>query len=432
LNKRTFEDKILSYFNIKMECRSCTNLFDPDEQIKGVFWIPLIDQYFKLSEINKIFDPSKTLFYCTECFQNMALKRISRYKCANCHVYDSYNGAIPTVNHNLTKISGNCCIGEFIVVDKLPDFLKPRDHICIPCLILFKEVGLIKRIKGTYSDPLTALRKRNPYSKEKFVPDEDEVDLNIKSSYSHDIICDICLQPCINESSNYNNDQDDTSEDTSDDTSDQNMSEIAPEISTDHDNSSDENVSGIAPEISTDHDNSSDENVSGIAPEVSNDNDNDKENFTVKIPASAVKSWARFHSPTLFYYGMGGAFQTKGPVSFNTNNVDNWIVCDDCLKNIEYEPYKSIKCGLCNESFTALFDEGDQGDGCASSITEKGIYCHYGSCKDEDKFTWTDGIMPKEFRNIKNICDTCIDKLVEKKVIEYQGESNSWVLGGEL
>ncbi len=167
-------------------------------------------------------------------------------------IYDNYFGASPTINHNMTQIDGNC---DFLIIQSLPESLKPGDKICLSCLDLFKDKGLIKH---------------------------DSFEPKIRET-----ICDICLRDC---------------------------------------------------------------NLD-------------------------ITTWAIFMTPSTFSYGLSGSYQTKNPVEFKSTRTKDWIVCSTYLENIPYDPLNIVECDLCHEKFQAEFNDSK----CSSSVTERGIYCHYGS-----------------------------------------------------
>ncbi len=52
---------------------------------------------------------------------------------------------------------------------------------------------------------------------------------------------------------------------------------------------------------------------------------------------------------------------------------------------------------------------------------DKRISCGYGSHHDGDYFSFTAGSKPKEWKNAKHICDTCLDLALENNIVYHDG-----------
>lgn len=98
------------------------------------------------------------------------------------------------------------------------------------------------------------------------------------------------------------------------------------------------------------------------------------------------------------------------------NNSTNYLSIQENNEDENNEKDLEIKCDICNDKFISIMD--DIGDGCDSSIDEYEINSGYGSQHDGDIFKWKSGIMPKEYRNKKVICDNCINHLLQNEIIE--------------
>ena len=115
----------------------------------------------------------------------------------------------------------------------------------------------------------------------------------------------------------------------------------------------------------------------------------------------------------------------------NLNIIRQHVPKEKPKKFIEHDKSPAmVQCHICEALYPPIFNEWiDQGDNCASTITEQGIYCSYGSDFDMNKYAWISGTMSKEYHelykhNKKNICDSCITKLCETNVIKLESQDN--------
>ena len=146
---------------------------------------------------------------------------------------------------------------------------------------------------------------------------------------------------------------------------------------------------------------------------------NDKEEFP---HGTAIFCWATFSNPTMFTYWQryrlkdGEINSTKFPVQ----------ICNCCLKKMTYESDPIIECDNCHKLYEDIcgtydcqdvFGTSDWGRDCAAYISETGISCGYGSKYDDETFQWSCGIMPDKYKNMKLMCDECIDNLIKDDVI---------------
>jgi len=73
---------------------------------------------------------------------------------------------------------------------------------------------------------------------------------------------------------------------------------------------------------------------------------------------------------------------------------------------------------MCNNRFSECFSGSlDQGYGCASTMFDHKISCGYGSKYDFNLYEWITPIRPLIYRNVKTICDECIDDLITSEQI---------------
>lgn len=87
---------------------------------------------------------------------------------------------------------------------------------------------------------------------------------------------------------------------------------------------------------------------------------------------------------------------------------------------------RTLHCARCEKVYDASgYDEvyeDDQADWCASTATDKGIMCHYGSAFDLSFFEWTD-----EPLALGVVCDDCIDAMCEAGVL--RPHARHWLNG---
>jgi hypothetical protein len=107
----------------------------------------------------------------------------------------------------------------------------------------------------------------------------------------------------------------------------------------------------------------------------------------------------------------------------------NRVVCENCIKNIKYQKC-DIECKYCHNTFVQAYGknqglvwkDGEKGDydyGIATSCTELGFVPGYPSNKDDNEYRWSNHKMPEYFTEGDNICDKCIDVLLEKNIVTF-------------
>ena len=131
-----------------------------------------------------------------------------------------------------------------------------------------------------------------------------------------------------------------------------------------------------------------------------------------------VMSWSTFDDEKTFST-WGGVFTVEEPIK----PVDDKFpcsICNICIRKMKVEPLLSVECHVCHDKFQSTFDRCyEQAWGCASYISETGISCGYGSDKDCTSYGWTAKIKPEEYKDKSNICDTCINRLIENNTIVH-------------
>ncbi len=91
---------------------------------------------------------------------------------------------------------------------------------------------------------------------------------------------------------------------------------------------------------------------------------------------------------------------------------NGWI-CSTCFDSMSSERITGVECNICHNKYPSCIDDRyELGSGCSTSLTHYHVRAGYGSIYDNDVYTWSTPVIPKEYRNVKNICDTCIDNFV--------------------
>ena len=87
-------------------------------------------------------------------------------------------------------------------------------------------------------------------------------------------------------------------------------------------------------------------------------------------------------------------------------------------------------CTFCREQYATIFPKTNQGNNCASTVSDSGIVGHYGSTLiDMQRWVWVDKIPEHISEHIENknnvICDDCVRKLIKDKRIALVSED--WI-----
>lgn len=358
------------------KCRECEVRAGSPAAVlgEGMFWIPSVNQWIDvatayLDRRQPPLDGKRALWYCAFCFRKKALTYMSQLQCANCGVWDNTRGHAPIIYRSRNRIEVNGAVGNFKIVKALPEHLKDHDRLCMQCFETIRTNGHLKLLMETrWGEP-----------REEVVGEGEEA---VKEEGG---------QEEAKKEEEAGKEEEEVEEEA-------NMGEGS-------------RCSGCDRPW----------------------NVNDNSDFE----SSDICAWAQFYDDRIFSYGLQGTFKTSEPVMFPFPGRQ---LCNPCLKKLTYEPYKACRCGLCKGSFQDYGWEkepidhedrerygGGQGSGCCATPSERGLYCGYGSTKDNDKYKWATGIMPDRFRKIQNVCDSCLDQLLKDGVIEYEGEHNPWV-----
>jgi hypothetical protein len=123
------------------------------------------------------------------------------------------------------------------------------------------------------------------------------------------------------------------------------------------------------------------------------------------------------------------------------NDVE--MICDECVhflhetNQIKYkERIECEGCYICGEDIECFvchrfypLEVGNQGDHCASTVLQTGIWCHCGSHLDGNYYVWVNDI-PENCKELigtkKNVCDKCIVEMKKRNEIVYK----LWTING--
>lgn len=126
-----------------------------------------------------------------------------------------------------------------------------------------------------------------------------------------------------------------------------------------------------------------------------------------KFPDDSL-SWAYMWGKNMFSY-KNDIFEIETKIDISEEGQ----ICNNCLGELEYKPYLSVKCGVCHNKFKALYDcMINQADGCSSYVYDNGINCGYGSLLDGSYIKFVTE-RPKELCYGSSVCDLCIQKLID-------------------
>lgn len=93
-------------------------------------------------------------------------------------------------------------------------------------------------------------------------------------------------------------------------------------------------------------------------------------------------------------------------------------ICGICLKQFKVTNNTFIQCDLCHNKFKQMYH--NQASKCCSSVNERSITCGYGSEYDTSTYSWSHGVMPEKYKDVRQLCDNCITTLIEDNVIKFK------------
>ena len=126
---------------------------------------------------------------------------------------------------------------------------------------------------------------------------------------------------------------------------------------------------------------------------------------------SDIIAWANFEKDNIFEYGISGSFKLLSDRKF----AEGDLLCNNCLKTFQHEPYLGVTCPVCQKSYQQYFT--NMGFDCSADIMEDHIDCGYGSKYDSDRIAFVSE-RPAHLKLKTIICDFCIDKLIEAGVCQ--------------
>lgn len=140
-----------------------------------------------------------------------------------------------------------------------------------------------------------------------------------------------------------------------------------------------------------------------------------------------IYHWNKFFNGNKYRSSYNRYFRTDIEVKSNQYPVD---VCNECVNKMSSRDMVDVKCDVCDKTFESYFGCFDQADSCCGHINEFRIRCGYGSRYDymgsDEDFVWCNGVMPSKLKNKNNICDDCIDVLLENKIIKAKHKHTSY------
>jgi hypothetical protein len=141
---------------------------------------------------------------------------------------------------------------------------------------------------------------------------------------------------------------------------------------------------------------------------------------------SVIISWNRFSDQRYFFNGLSSEMELSPPLEDTIRSPCQ--ICNVCMEKLldsghTISQRKRVECHVCNNFFSAVSEDTTQGYECASSISERGIFSHFGSKFDSDIYKWNTGLLPDYLLGKKNCCDDCVQNMIDNKIIEYIGEN---------
>lgn len=400
------------YINKKMafkECRECNTICKLDQIIYRIFpkkthyietsicWVLGKDVCDGKAKIDS--DDSRDLWmYCYDCYIKFSLS-LKKNLCSNCGCYDTYSGVPPSLTKDSFFVSGNGAIGSFsFPINKKPEHLNTNGFLCMSCIQHFVIDGtLIAEKKYTdklndslllaHNKPLCCLPKNcNLCDKEckntcYFDDCSSDSDLDCEQSCNYKNIYE--------QESRSNNKPNDQQCDDSSYKYIFNDSIVNSDIHT-----SDNKTKNIDTKT---------ESIDIL--NYNSDDDNYANSYNILINEDKICD-------------LSGTYQIKT----DDENIKIKMkvleypatICNNCadlfVKN--YTDKQSI-CNLCSDHSWS---------GAKCFLHDNGVCCGYGSSHDMKEYRWRSGGKPKNLKNIENICDTCLEYLINRGCLIYNGE----------
>lgn len=142
----------------------------------------------------------------------------------------------------------------------------------------------------------------------------------------------------------------------------------------------------------------------------------------INVNGSVFISWNQFSDQRYFFNGFSSEMELSPPLEDTIRYPCQ--ICDVCMEKLldrghTISQRKRVECHVCHNFFSAIFSDINQGDGCASYISEQGIFSHFGSKFDTDIYKWKTGLLPNALLGKNNCCDDCVQNMIDNKIIEY-------------
>lgn len=98
---------------------------------------------------------------------------------------------------------------------------------------------------------------------------------------------------------------------------------------------------------------------------------------------------------------------------YSADEYSNGYMCKKCFLKRKFHGCKFIECNFCSKKF--LYH--NWANNCASGVNDAHISSGYGSRYDFNVYMWKSRLRPDKYKHCKTICDSCIDTLVDEKII---------------
>ena len=141
-----------------------------------------------------------------------------------------------------------------------------------------------------------------------------------------------------------------------------------------------------------------------------------------------------FENNFLFYDGFDGKFEIQPKLNFPDDVKFPCQVCRICIDHLKsndhtVKEYKDLRCDVCLNKYQRLFPQDTAWD-CAAWIHDTKIECSFGSKFDTHIYKYKSENIPDDLKDLttglskKNICDDCIQKLIDNNSIILDETNN--------
>lgn len=126
-----------------------------------------------------------------------------------------------------------------------------------------------------------------------------------------------------------------------------------------------------------------------------------------------IHAWAMITEHNTFVLGLQGCFE----IVDEEIDISSGQICPTCLQGITFREC-TVACDRCHHTFPQCMPDTNQGDRCASSVTETYIVGCYGSREYDYLKVPFRNKRPHEILCGWNLCDDCITALIENDICE--------------